>query len=93
MLANQEKAGWNEVDDAIKNITDFAVNLEDKKKADAIIKLIFSFLKSNNKNIWLNQCINLGRIYIQLGEFELLEKLIKETKDTFTLKDGSLDKS
>jgi len=50
-------------------------------------------LKQNNKNLWLNQCINLGKIYLNTSEFQLLEKLIKEVKDTFTQKDGSLDKS
>lgn len=93
LLKKQEKAGRNEVDDAIKSITDFAINLTDKQKADSIIKIIFDFLKSNSKAIWLNQCINLGTIYLNQGEINLLEKLIIEVKETFTKSDGSLDKT
>lgn len=66
MLSKQDKAGRNEVDEAIKSITDFAVNLPDKKNAEFIIKIIFEYLKQNNKAIWLNQSINLCQIYLNL---------------------------
>lgn len=50
-----------------------------------MIKMIFDDLKTKSKSTWLNQSVNLGHIYLKAKEFQMLEGLIKDIKDTFTL--------
>lgn len=84
-MQSQNKAAGNEVNEAINSITSFAVSLPDKKWAESMIKLIFDDLKTKSKSTWLNQSVNLGHIYLKAKEFQMLEGLIGDIKDTFTL--------
>lgn len=93
LLSKSESVGRNEVEEAITSIIEFANKMPNKEYSGIIVNKILTFLKTNNRNLWLQTCINLGNIYINQNEFQLLEKLIRDCKDTFTLADGSFDKT
>ncbi len=55
--------------------------------------MLLNHLKSKNRNLWLTSCINFGNILLQNNDVKELEHLIKDCKDTFTLADGSYDRT
>lgn len=38
-------------------------------------------LKTNNERLWFNICLRLGKIYLDLKQFDRLDKLLEDLKD------------
>jgi hypothetical protein len=42
-------------------------------------------LKSNNERLWFNICLRLGKIYLDMKNYDLLDSLLSELKDNCRL--------
>ena len=87
LLRLMNKVARNEASDAITNILDaVSTNLNhvpDQQKQ--MYQITLEVLKSNNERLWFNTCLRLGRIYLDMQNFEALDNLITELKDNCRL--------
>lgn len=44
-------------------------------------QMTLEHLKSNNERLWFNISLRLGKIYLDLKQYEQLDKLLTELKD------------
>ena len=56
-------------------------------------KMTLDVLRSNNERLWFTICLRLGKIYQDLKNFELLDSLLSELKDSCRTSSNSYDNS
>jgi COP9 signalosome complex subunit 2 len=85
------KVARNDVSDAINNILD-AVSSHLAGQPDyqrQMYTMTLDILKSSNERLWFNICLRLGKIYLDTGAYEPLDKLLAELKDNCKLPNDS----
>jgi len=77
------KVARNDVSDAINNILDAVAthlaNYPDPQRE--MYQMTLEHLKSNNERLWFNISLRLGKIYLDLKNYDLLDSLLNELKD------------
>lgn len=48
-------------------------------------QITLEVLKVNNERLWFNTCLRLGRIYLDMKNFDALDNLITELKESCRL--------
>lgn len=81
------KVARNDVSDAVNNILDavatFLNDVPDYQRE--MYQMTLEHLKSNNERLWFNICLRLGKIYLDLKNYDHLDKLLSELKDNCRL--------
>ena len=77
------KVARNEVSDAINNILDaVSTHLNDHPNVQReMYQMTLEHLKSNNERLWFNISLRLGKIYLDLKQYDHLDRLLSELKD------------
>lgn len=92
ILKAMDKVSKNDANDAINNILEALLNLEDQTQADKAIVKILDYLKEKNyEQLWLNASIRLCKIYLDRKEFGQFQNLIENIKESCRLPDGTDD--
>ena len=56
-------------------------------------KLTLDVLRSNNERLWFTICLRLAKIYMDLSQFEQLDRLISELKQSCRVGPNAYDQS
>lgn len=83
LLRMISKVARNDVSDAINNILDAVANhlQEYPDQQREMYQMTLEHLKSNNERLWFNICLRLGKIYLDLKQYEQLDRLLSDLKD------------
>lgn len=77
------KVARNDVSEAINNILDavstYLNDYPDQQRE--MYQMTLEVLKTNNERLWFNICLRLGKIYLDLKQYEQLDNLLAELKD------------
>ena len=65
MLELTKSWGGDEANNSITNVIEFANSCENKDHSMAMMNHTMGFLKDTNKNLWLNSCIDLGKLQLR----------------------------
>lgn len=78
------KVARNEFSDAINNILDAVQThlYENPNEQREMYQLTLEHLKSNNERLWFNISLRLGKIYLDLKQYDHLDKLLTELKES-----------
>ena len=64
MLELTKTWGGDEANNSITNVIEFANSCENEEHKMAMMTHTMGFLKDTNKNLWLNSCIDLGKLQL-----------------------------
>lgn len=84
LLKMVNKVAREDLSDAVNAVLDaVASHLGEQPDAQGrMYKMTLDVLKSSNERLWFTICLRLGKIYMDLKNFELLDALITELKES-----------
>lgn len=95
LLTLVTKVTKEELSEAVNNVLDAVANhlaaQPDYQKQ--IYKMTLDKLRSNNESIWFKTCLSMGKIYQDLKNFDLLDQLLSELKESCRTGSNTFDNS
>jgi COP9 signalosome complex subunit 2 len=91
LLKMVSKVSREELADAVNAVLDAVAQYLQGQPAvqSEIYKLTLDVLKSNNERLWFTICLRLARIYLDLAQYEQLDSLLQDLKDSCKVVGGA----
>lgn len=88
LLKMVSKVAREDLSDAVNAVLDsISINLAAfPDQQSQMYGMTLEVLKSNNERLWFTICLRLGKIYMDLKQFDKLDTLLSELKDSCRIK-------